>query len=304
MNGISDDLVTTGKADSRLTAEYTGGRGCGGISILWHKSIGAVPVDGIKSDCLCAVRFSINVGVPSIMTVIGVYLPCSDQSLDCYKNHLIELGNILNESLALGQVMVLGDFNAHLGALGGLRGRGVANAQGLLISELMSRYSLIAVSLGSLATGPQYTYVSGNVCSTVDYVFADAGAVSLMSTCHIAEMEDLNTSDHVPITVEMSYDPLPPVCTSFSVSPKFDWALAMSNGFLRNYQDAVLKCLSKVPEISYQCINDINAEILHVSQELQNAAYDTLPIVCSSRPQRYKDNTLSVLCSQSRAARK
>ena len=71
----------------------------------------------------------------------------------------------------------MGDFNAHLGALGGLRGRGVANAQGLLISELMSCYSLSAVSLGSLATGPQFTYVSGNVYSTVDYVFADAGAV-------------------------------------------------------------------------------------------------------------------------------
>ena len=123
----------------------------------------------------------------------------------------------------------------------------------------------------------------------------------LMSTCRIAEMEDLNTSDHVPITVEMLYDPLPPVCTSHSVPPKFDWALAMSNGSLQNYQDAVLKCLSKVPEISYQCINDINAEILHVSQELQNAAYDTLPIIRSSEIQ--KDNTLSVLCSQSRAPR-
>ena len=55
----------------------------------------------------------------------------------------------------------------------------------------------------------------------------------------------LLASDHVPITVEMSYDLLPPVCTSHSIPPKFDWALAMSNGSLRNYQDVVLKCLSK-----------------------------------------------------------
>ena len=33
---------------------------------------------------------------------------------------------------------MLGDFNAHLGALGGMRGTGLTNAQGALISEMMA----------------------------------------------------------------------------------------------------------------------------------------------------------------------
>ena len=115
---------------------------------------------------------------------------------------------------------MLGDFNAHLGALGGVRGRGAANAQGLLISELMSRCNLSAVSLGSLATGSEYTYVSGNVCSTVDYVFADAGAVSLMSSCLIADFEDLNTSDYVPITVKCLVTPFLPFVLRIWSLPK------------------------------------------------------------------------------------
>ena len=39
---------------------------------------------------------------------------------------------------------MLGDFNAHLGVLGEVRGRGTANTQGVLVSELMTRCNLIS----------------------------------------------------------------------------------------------------------------------------------------------------------------
>ena len=84
-------------------------------------------------------------------------------------------------------------FNANLGALGGIRGKGAANVQDMLISDLMAH----AISvLYHLAVLPDYTYFSGDVCSTVDYVFAGA-ILSLMSGCVVTEMEDLNTSDHI-----------------------------------------------------------------------------------------------------------
>ena len=49
--------------------------------------------------------------------------------------------------------------------------------------------------------------------TTVDYIFVDAGAVSLMSSCRTLPVEDLNTSDHVPILANISLFqlPLPPV---------------------------------------------------------------------------------------------
>ena len=58
---------------------------------------------------------------------------------------------------------MLGDFKVHLRVLRGIRGKGAANVQGVLISEVMACCNLSAVSLGSLATGSNYTYFSGNV---------------------------------------------------------------------------------------------------------------------------------------------
>ena len=48
-----------------------------------------------------------------MMSVIGVYLPCLNLGVDCYREHLTELKS---ESRLLGAVTVLGDFNAHLDA--------------------------------------------------------------------------------------------------------------------------------------------------------------------------------------------
>ena len=45
-------------------------------------------------------------------------MPCSDQDLECYRDHLIQLERVVSESSLLSPVVVLGDFNAHLGSLG------------------------------------------------------------------------------------------------------------------------------------------------------------------------------------------
>ena len=46
------------------------------------------PVDGILSDCVYAIQFSIDDGPRSMLShlFIGVYLPCLDQGLECYNN--------------------------------------------------------------------------------------------------------------------------------------------------------------------------------------------------------------------------
>ena len=89
----------------------------------------------------------------------------------------------------LGAVIVLGDFNAHLGRLGGARGCGETNAQGVLVGDLMARCHLNAISLGSVATGPCHTYESGSKRTTVDYIFADEEATSMLLRCRILPMD-------------------------------------------------------------------------------------------------------------------
>ena len=54
-------------------------------------------------------------------------------------------------------------------------------------------------------TGPGYTYMHAVSRTTVDYVLLDVGAASMASSCTVHEMEDLNTTDHLPISVEFSW---------------------------------------------------------------------------------------------------
>ena len=109
----------------------------------------------------------------STVSVIGVYFPCSDQGMDCYRDHLQELERIITDSILLGPVIILGDFNAHLGSLGGVRGTANPNLRGILLSDIMDRHYLCALSQCEWATA----HVSGNSMITVDYIIA--------SRCHL-----------------------------------------------------------------------------------------------------------------------
>ena len=80
----------------------------------------------------------------------------------------MELERVISDSQLLGSVVVLGDFNAHLG---GARRNAMQNLQGFLLQEVLERCDLSAVSQGALASGPGYTYCSGDVGTTVDWMW-------------------------------------------------------------------------------------------------------------------------------------
>ena len=57
---------------------------------------------------------------------------------------------MISESKLLGPVVVIGDFNVHLGELGGPRGRGNPNLRGVMVHEMLTRCALSVVSLWPL----------------------------------------------------------------------------------------------------------------------------------------------------------
>ena len=81
LNKLSEEYTGTGKVDIRLLDKAEGGRSCGGVGLLWHKSIEATPVHGISSDCICAIRFKADDEDGSLVSIISVYLPCLDQGM-------------------------------------------------------------------------------------------------------------------------------------------------------------------------------------------------------------------------------
>lgn len=87
-----------------------------------------------------------------------------------YRQYLVELEQVISDSLLLGPVVVVGDFHAHLGSFGGSRGLGDINAQGVMLHELMIRCDLKCCFWGD------YTYRRGECQTTVDYVLVDVRA--------------------------------------------------------------------------------------------------------------------------------
>ena len=87
----------------------------------------------------------------------------------------------------------------------------------------MERCNLSAVSAGSLSSGPNFTYLSDDVRTTVDYILADVEATYLMSDCRILPMDDLNTSDHLSLLVDMMYAPCQAELMKGAVSQRIDW---------------------------------------------------------------------------------
>ena len=239
-------------------------------------------------------------GDNSAVSVIGVYLPCLNQGLDCYREHLVELERVISDSQLLGSVVVLGDFNAHLGEV---RCNAVQNLQGLLLQEVLERCALSAVSQGALASGPGYTFCSGDVRTTVDYILMDVGAASMMASCSTHPMNDLNTSDHLPLTVCLSYD----ACTSTQDErpshKKIDWVEAKKNGALDAFTAEVQRRLGPLVTRVLDSAEMVNSEIEQVARLLTDVAEEILPCVQPKRRSRFRDDVLSRLCAQSCAAR-
>ena len=231
------------------------------------------------------------------ISVIGVYLPCSDQGIDCYRDHLCELERVISDSVHIGPVIIIGDFNAHLGSLGGARGKGDPNLQGILLYDIMNRHSLCAISQCDWATGPPYTYISGNSMTTVDYIIATMDATSMVSSCKTLPMADLNTSDHLPLIAELAIECLVETQSGGDLTLCFDWDQAIKSGEINEYHRSVTQQLSElISHASFDGLEDIEAAICRI---LKDAAAKTLPVKSYKKPHKWKDTTsVNTLCSK------
>ena len=78
-------------ADRSLHENRDAGRGCGGVGVIWHRSLDATPISNIESDRICRIRIRENDGSDSFLMVIGVYLPCLNLGIEYFQEQLVEL---------------------------------------------------------------------------------------------------------------------------------------------------------------------------------------------------------------------
>ena len=145
-------------------------RGCGGVGILWKKSLPISPLTRISSDRFCVVQLHLE-NSHNAVYIIGVYLPSCDHPMEEFVDCLSDLENAISVLQPTGQIIIAGDFNAHL------QQSNCPSGRGSLLMNCIHRHSLYSVSTSDFVSGPDYTFFSSNSCSTVDYILTESSLV-------------------------------------------------------------------------------------------------------------------------------
>ena len=183
------------------------------MGILWRKSFGVTPISDIQSDIIYGVRVKRTTDDDQTwISILGVYLPCLDMEVELYRDSLVDLERVVLESQQWGPVIVAGDFNAHLGPMCGPRAHMSPNVQGVLLSEVLDRCKLHAVSMSR--------------------------PLPVLNPVEVLERSDLNTSEYLSLSVSLSCD----IPTQFANDPnwiRIYWAKAEKLGTMVNFQKEV-----------------------------------------------------------------
>ena len=159
-----------------------------------------VPID---SDRIVAVQLTVSNSAK--ISIIGAYFPTTDNSLNIYKEYLCELENVVYARS--GPVVIIGDFNAHIGKVYSNRANCQTNPQGHLLLDMIDRTGHYAVSLSDLSRGPTHAFSSGGRNTTVDFCFIDFWAAHLVLECEVLSRHPLNLFDHLPLNVKLDCEP-------------------------------------------------------------------------------------------------
>lgn len=248
----------------------------------------------MESDRICGLQINL---MDCTLSILCVYLPCTDHDIEEYKYYLNELDCTIGALQSEGPVIVAGDFNAHLPTL-----NSITNTQGRLLSDLINHNSLYPVSCSSIATGPKYTYFSGQTTTTVDYILISSDLASHVSSCEILAQAPLNLFDHLPITTSICVQNLKHVQCQ-PTTTKINWSKASKDGSVHLYSSKVQHAITPLLHTDLLSISEVDTEIRHVAEILTNVAQVCLPHIKPKKKKKFIiDSDLSSLCKQSKAA--
>ena len=208
LNEASDKFFTHGRASRNASEESYGlQRGMGGVAIFWRKDMkGISKLETITHDRICGIRIQCQKG-PAVV-VLSVYMPASGSN-DNLSVSLEELEGIIDSFEEETIPIICGDFNGNIGTSGGPRGTGPPTRAGRSVLKFMSNQNLKAINLLSHATGGVQTFEGHKGRSLIDYIMVPMYIGNHLVKCHTGAYEDLNTSDHIPISASISLEMLP-----------------------------------------------------------------------------------------------
>ena len=184
--------------------------GHSGVAVLWRKCFSASirPLPNLGSDRICVIEISMQ--NKQKLYVIGVYLPHRTSVIADFETELIELENLIKSDIAGGAYLIIGDWNCHFGESYGSRCWGKESPNAELAVHFIERCVLSVVDVTNVCTGPNYTYINENgYTAFIDHRAVSASLLKNVNRCTIHEDELSNTSDHLPVFIELDVQPIP-----------------------------------------------------------------------------------------------
>ena len=130
--------------------------GKGGVAILWHKKYDnyVIPLS-LDDNRVIGIKFELN--RDNSIFLFQVYLPCTNHSIDMFKEYLDRLQNILSLYSEKGTVVLMGDFNAYL-PIACFRER--ADHRSLYFQSFVHDNNMLSLNTSKLCTGANSTFVT------------------------------------------------------------------------------------------------------------------------------------------------
>ena len=174
--------------------------GKGGVALMWHKSLSSVmePIE-TYSDRLAAIKIncsSFNVNV------IQVYLPCANESIDCFKSKVDKLSDLLSTLSSTDHTVLMGDFNCKLND----KGQSRAGTRVNYLNKLLKSVNLKLITGTDVCKGPGYSFDPGaaGLPSLIDHLMVGESLMSTINNCYFENDSPINVSRHLPLFVELN----------------------------------------------------------------------------------------------------
>ena len=207
-------------------------------------------------------------------------MPSSTYSISIFKEYLKELEHVINMFCCQGKVIVMGDFNAHIGHSGGPRSFRHVNERGRLLAEVMSSLNLISVNSLALATGPLETYYANDGLSvtTVDHILIHEENIQFVTSCRVGSEQHSNLSYHLPVYCELNTMIILRE-DSCCYTARLSWKSVKDDKILSRYQEKVKKAvkLLMTTKLLFNSIEDIEKATSDITDALKQAAINSIP---------------------------
>ena len=208
---INNKYDFTGKSDADLINRISGNnqysRGKGGVALIWNKNLSqCVSVIDIDDDRIVGIDISLNNNAH--LVIFSVYLPSTNYSNDYYSEYITKMSDLFAQYSVYASVIFLGDMNTQIK---GPRCDANKTFRTKEMGIFLQQTEMCSLNVLNSCHGPKYTfspYTSTDNRTLIDHILVPVSMVDLFSNCAVLSDHELNTSDHLPVTVDLSVKPI------------------------------------------------------------------------------------------------